>query len=124
MNTELTKPFTLEEVTQASKQLHPLKSPGVDEVFRGLLRKAEREGHLQGVKAPMLELKELPKHLKYTFLGENDTLPIIISTKLSTLEEEKLIRVIREFREAIGWIIADIKGLSPSTCMHRILLEE
>ncbi|KAL0428255.1 UNVERIFIED_CONTAM: Retrovirus-related Pol polyprotein from transposon.6, partial [Sesamum latifolium] len=44
--------------------------------------------------------------------------------KLSTLEEEKLIRVLREFREAIGWTITDIKGLSPSTCMHRILLEE
>ncbi|KAL0294962.1 UNVERIFIED_CONTAM: Retrovirus-related Pol polyprotein from transposon.6 [Sesamum radiatum] len=75
-------------------------------------------------KAPTLELKELPKHLKYAFLGENDTLPVIISSKLSTLEEEKLIRVLREFREAIGWTIADIKGLSPSTCMHRILLEE
>ncbi|KAL0374002.1 UNVERIFIED_CONTAM: Retrovirus-related Pol polyprotein from transposon opus, partial [Sesamum radiatum] len=76
------------------------------------------------VEAPTLELKELPKHLKYAFLGENDTLPVIISSKLSTLEEEKLIRVLREFREAIGWTIADIKGLSPSTCMHRILLEE
>ncbi|KAL2228950.1 UNVERIFIED_CONTAM: Retrovirus-related Pol polyprotein from transposon 17.6 [Sesamum indicum] len=75
-------------------------------------------------KAPTLELKELPKHLKYAFLGENDTLPVIISSKLSSLEEEKLIHVLREFREAIGWTIADIKGLSPSTCMHRILLEE
>ncbi|KAL0386071.1 UNVERIFIED_CONTAM: hypothetical protein Sradi_3001400, partial [Sesamum radiatum] len=55
---------------------------------------------------------------------KNETLPVIISSKLSTLEEEKLIRVLREFREAIGWTIADIKGLSPSTCMHRILLEE
>ncbi|KAK4411148.1 Retrovirus-related Pol polyprotein from transposon.6 [Sesamum angolense] len=76
------------------------------------------------LQAPTLELKELPKHLKYAFLGENDTLPVIISNKLSTLEEEKLIRVLREFREAIGWTIVDIKGLSPSTCMHRILLEE
>ena len=25
---------------------------------------------------------------------------------------------------AIGWTIADIKGISLSTCMHRILLEE
>ena len=24
----------------------------------------------------------------------------------------------------IGWTIANIKGISPSTCMHRILLEE
>ncbi|KAL2228808.1 UNVERIFIED_CONTAM: Retrovirus-related Pol polyprotein from transposon 17.6 [Sesamum indicum] len=76
------------------------------------------------LQAPALELKELPKHLKYAFLGENKTLPVIISTKLTDLEEEKLIRVLREFREAIGWTIADIKGLSPSTCMHRILLEE
>ncbi|KAL2242612.1 UNVERIFIED_CONTAM: Transposon Ty3-G Gag-Pol polyprotein [Sesamum indicum] len=76
------------------------------------------------LQAPALELKELPKHLKYAFLGENKTLPVIISSKLTDLEEEKLIRVLREFREAIGWTIADIKGLSPSTCMHRILLEE
>ncbi|KAL0289536.1 UNVERIFIED_CONTAM: hypothetical protein Sradi_7071300 [Sesamum radiatum] len=40
------------------------------------------------LQAPTLELKELPKHLKYAFLGENDTLPVIISSKLSTLEEE------------------------------------
>ncbi|KAJ8749935.1 hypothetical protein K2173_013850 [Erythroxylum novogranatense] len=25
---------------------------------------------------------------------------------------------------AVGWTIADIKGISPSTCMHRILLED
>ncbi|KAL2249932.1 UNVERIFIED_CONTAM: Retrovirus-related Pol polyprotein from transposon 17.6 [Sesamum indicum] len=76
------------------------------------------------LQAPAFELKELPKHLKYAFLGENKTLPVIISSKLTDLEEKKLIRVLREFREAIGWTIADIKGLSPSTCMHRILLEE
>ncbi|KAL0392655.1 UNVERIFIED_CONTAM: hypothetical protein Sradi_2488300 [Sesamum radiatum] len=76
------------------------------------------------VQAPALELKELPKHLKYAYLGENNTLPVIISSKLNPLEEKKLIRVLRELKEAIGWTIADIKGLSPSTCMHRILLEE
>ncbi|KAL2251705.1 UNVERIFIED_CONTAM: Gag-Pol polyprotein [Sesamum indicum] len=76
------------------------------------------------LQAPALELKELPKHLKYAFLGENKILPVIISSKLTDLEEEKLIRVLREFRKVIGWTIADIKGLSPSTCMHRILLEE
>ncbi|XP_052181891.1 uncharacterized protein LOC127794684 [Diospyros lotus] len=75
-------------------------------------------------KAPKLELKLLPDHLKYVFLGEGETLPVIISTKLSTLEEEKLIRVLREYKKAIGWTMADIKGLNPSTCMHRILLEK
>ncbi|KAL0385817.1 UNVERIFIED_CONTAM: hypothetical protein Sradi_2976000 [Sesamum radiatum] len=59
------------------------------------------EQKLMSITTPTLELKELPKHLKYAYLGENETLPVIISSKLSTLEEEKLIRVLREFREAI-----------------------
>lgn len=33
-------------------------------------------------------------------------------------------RVLREFKTAIGWTIADIKGISPSFCIHKILLEE
>ncbi|KAK4395904.1 Retrovirus-related Pol polyprotein from transposon.6 [Sesamum angolense] len=76
------------------------------------------------LQAPALELKELPNHLNYAYLGENNTLPVIVSSMLNPFEEEKLIRVLREFKEAIGWTISDIKGLSPSTCMHRILLEE
>ena len=76
------------------------------------------------LQAPTLELKVLPSHLKYAYLGENQTLPVIISNKLTSLEEEKLIRILRDHKEAIGWTIADIKGISPSTCMHRILLED
>ncbi|XP_031253479.1 uncharacterized protein LOC116111443 [Pistacia vera] len=33
-------------------------------------------------------------------------------------------QVLKEHKTAIGWTITDIKGISPSTCMHRILLEE
>ena len=33
-------------------------------------------------------------------------------------------QILKEHKTAIGWTIADIKGISPSTCMHRILLEE
>ncbi|MCI09523.1 hypothetical protein A2U01_0030609, partial [Trifolium medium] len=36
------------------------------------------------------ELKELPKHLKYIFLGEGETQPAIISNSLSPEHEEKL----------------------------------
>ena len=39
-------------------------------------------------------------------------------------EEGKLVRVLKEYKTAIGWTLADIKGISPTTCMHRILLEE
>ncbi|CAN6723519.1 unnamed protein product [Malus baccata var. baccata] len=76
------------------------------------------------VQPPTLELKPLPSHLKYVFLGENDTLPVIISSPLTAQEESKLVRVLKEYKTAIGWTLADIKGISPTTCMHRILLEE
>ncbi|CAN6718935.1 unnamed protein product [Malus baccata var. baccata] len=76
------------------------------------------------VQPPTLELKPLPSHLKYVFLGEDQTLPVIISSSLTGHEEDKLIRVLKEHKSAIGWTLADIKGISPTTCMHRILLEE
>ncbi|XP_021722788.1 uncharacterized protein LOC110690271 [Chenopodium quinoa] len=75
------------------------------------------------LQAPQVELKPLPDHLKYVFLGQNDTLPVIISSKLTKEQEDKLVTVLKEHKLAIGWTIADIKGISPSTCMHRILLE-
>ncbi|CAN6720957.1 unnamed protein product [Malus baccata var. baccata] len=74
--------------------------------------------------APVLLLKPLPNHLKYVFLGDNETLPVIVSSSLTAIEEEKLIRVLKEHETAIGWTLADIRGISPTTCMHRILLEE
>ncbi|CAN6554870.1 unnamed protein product [Malus baccata var. baccata] len=76
------------------------------------------------VQAPTLELKPLPDHLKYVFLGDDETLPVIVSSSLTTHEEEKLIRVLREHKTAIGWTLADIRGISPTTCMQRILLKE
>ncbi|CAN6552365.1 unnamed protein product [Malus baccata var. baccata] len=80
--------------------------------------------HFHDNMAPTLEIKPLPDHLKYVFLGDDETLPIIVSSSLTTHEEEKLVRVLREHKTAIGWTLADIRGISPTTCMHRILLEE
>ncbi|CAN6554089.1 unnamed protein product [Malus baccata var. baccata] len=76
------------------------------------------------IQAPILELKPLLSHLKYIFLGENETLPAIISSSLTAQEEEKLLRVLKKFKSALGWTLADIKGISPTTCMHHIFLEE
>ncbi|XP_073153563.1 uncharacterized protein [Henckelia pumila] len=76
------------------------------------------------LQAPVVELETLPKHLKYVFLGERETLSVIISNSLEAEQEDKLVEVLKEHKTAIGWTIADIKGISPSTCMHRILMEE
>ncbi|XP_019229041.1 PREDICTED: uncharacterized protein LOC109210126 [Nicotiana attenuata] len=74
--------------------------------------------------APKLELKPLPAHLRYAYLGNCETLPVIISSSLTSTQEEKLLRILREHKKAIGWTIANIKGISPSFCMHKIFLED
>ncbi|KAL4355065.1 hypothetical protein GQ457_06G013840 [Hibiscus cannabinus] len=73
---------------------------------------------------PKLELKQLPEQLKYAYLGNNKTLPVIISSKLQADQEERLIATLWQHKEALGWTIADIKGISPTICMHKILLDD
>ncbi|XP_060965554.1 uncharacterized protein LOC133034480 [Cannabis sativa] len=69
-------------------------------------------------KPPQLELKVLPEHLRYEYLGENKTLPVIVASSLSSVETDKLLRVLRKHTKAIGWTLADIKGISPSTIVN------
>ncbi|CAN6687713.1 unnamed protein product [Malus baccata var. baccata] len=76
------------------------------------------------VQPPKLELKVLPEHLKYAYLGADSSLPVIIAADLSSTEEDKLLRILRSHQDAIGWTIADIKGISPTICMHKILMED
>jgi len=73
---------------------------------------------------PKLELKPLPDSLKYVFLGTKETLPVIISCLLSCDQEEELIRVLFDHKSAIGWSVAELKGITPTICMHRIHLED
>ena len=73
---------------------------------------------------PKLELKPLPSHLKYAFLGVEETFPVIISSSLDSDQENKLLKILRTHKTAIGWTIADIKGISSLICTHRIHLEE
>ncbi|MBT0984645.1 hypothetical protein KJ032_26835, partial [Salmonella enterica subsp. enterica serovar Typhimurium] len=46
------------------------------------------------IQPPSLELELLPSHLKYVFLGEKESLPVIISSSLTAQEEDKLVRVL------------------------------
>nr|XP_016483011.1 PREDICTED: uncharacterized protein LOC107803756 [Nicotiana tabacum] len=45
---------------------------------------------------PQLELKPLPSHLRYVFLGPNSALPIIISSGLLDVQVEQLLKVLKE----------------------------
>nr|GEX63866.1 reverse transcriptase domain-containing protein [Tanacetum cinerariifolium] len=73
---------------------------------------------------PELELKELPSHLEYAFLEENDKLPMIIAKDLKDDEKEALLNVLKSHKRAIAWKITDIKGIDPRLCTHKILTEE
>ena len=71
-----------------------------------------------------LTLKKLPRHLKYAFLEPKKAKPVIIPIALTKLEEQKMLEILRKYKEAIAWSIEDLKGISPSICMHKILLED
>jgi len=76
------------------------------------------------IQPPKPDLKPLPFNLKYSFFGENKTFPVIISSKLNAHQEGKLLQTLKMHKNGLGWTIADIKGISPLICTHRIYLEE
>uniref|UniRef100_M1DEH6 Integrase core domain containing protein n=1 Tax=Solanum tuberosum TaxID=4113 RepID=M1DEH6_SOLTU len=74
------------------------------------------------VEAPKLELKALPPHLRYLFVGKDNTLPIIIVADLNVRRVECLVTVLKRFKRASGWTIADIIGIPPGIFSHKIQL--
>ena len=71
-----------------------------------------------------MELKPLPVELKYAYLEEQEQCPVVISSLLSTAHEGSLLYVLKENKQALGWNIIDLKGISPAVCTHHIYLEE
>ena len=69
-------------------------------------------------------MKELAKHLKYAFLGIERAQPIFVAANLTEDKEQKLIKILKKYKEVIAWSVEDLKGMSPSISMHKILLEE
>ncbi|GKA80009.1 reverse transcriptase domain-containing protein [Tanacetum coccineum] len=73
---------------------------------------------------PEVELKDLPPHLEYAFLADNNKLPVIIAKDLSDDEKTALIKVLKSRKQAIAWKLSDIKGINPEFCSHKILMED
>ena len=86
------------------------------------LVKMEEESKQPDFETPTL--KSIPEHLEYAFLGEGKKLPVIIAKDLQPEEKERLIEVLKKRKDAIAWKISDIKGISPTLCSHKILMEE
>ena len=71
---------------------------------------------------PTFELKTLSSTLKYAFLDKELAKPVIISSQKE--KEERLLEVLRQNEDSIGWTWANLRGLDPSLCTHHIFLEE
>ena len=65
----------------------------------------KQQTHEQETSAEGLTLKELPSHLKYEFLEPEKRKPVIISAALTEAEEQKLLVILRKYKEAIAWSI-------------------
>ncbi|GJR48438.1 hypothetical protein Tco_1316541 [Tanacetum coccineum] len=76
------------------------------------------------VEPPELELKELPKHLDYAFLQENNKIIIVISSALSAIKKARLLKFLKDHKGAIAWSIANIKRIDSSFSTHKILMED
>jgi len=55
------------------------------------------------LKAPKVDLKPLPKGLRYAFLGPNSTYPVIINAELNDDEVNLLLSELRKYRRAISY---------------------
>ena len=71
-----------------------------------------------------LDLKPLLAELKYAYIEEHEQCHVVISSLLSTSQENNMLDILRENKQAIGWKITDLKGISPVVCTHHICLEE
>ncbi|GKE02959.1 hypothetical protein Tco_1390942, partial [Tanacetum coccineum] len=68
---------------------------------------------------PEVELKDLPPHLEYAFLEDENKLPVIIAKDLSVEEKTTLIKVLKSHKRAIAWKLSDIKGINLEFYTHK-----
>ncbi|CAL5429737.1 unnamed protein product [Camellia sinensis] len=76
---------------------------GIDGLEVAISKHLEKENEEFTLIALIPDLKPLPNYLKYVFLGDGGTLPVIITSKLSVPQEEKLVLVLKEHKMAISY---------------------
>ncbi|KAL1534125.1 hypothetical protein AAHA92_31520 [Salvia divinorum] len=110
--------------TGSSRPLRLAKAEEVSGSDEANEKRMERNALPSKASPEKKELKKLPPGLKYSYLGENESLPVIISSKLTKGQEERLLEVLKRNQKAIGWQLSDLVGISPDLCMHHIRMEE
>ncbi|GJV06765.1 reverse transcriptase domain-containing protein [Tanacetum coccineum] len=103
----------LEKVASSVKLIEPLEWEALENRLKP-----------SSIEPPKLELKELPEHLEYAFLQENNQLSVVISSALSATKKTRLLEVLRNHKGATAWSIANTKGIDSSFYTHKILMED
>ena len=62
--------------------------------------------------------------IKNAFLEENKQCPVVISSLLTTPQEDNLLHLLKMNKQDLGWKIYDLKGINPTIYTHHIYLEE
>jgi hypothetical protein len=83
-----------EELEGATKGLEPQDGSMEEEKFEDIGEIKPEEPQ-----APKVDLKPLPKGLKYEFLGRDKTYPVIVSDELSPEENGKLLILLKNHRK-------------------------
>ena len=127
----MTEPTPQEETVDEVEAIHPIDTPesSLENDAEFFTEKEDDQDETlelptqeQPIRQP-IELKPLPSGLRYAFLNDNTETPVIISDKLSDEETTKLIAVLEKHRAVFGYSLQDLKGISPTLCTHRILID-
>jgi hypothetical protein len=87
-----------EELEEATKGLEPHDGSVEEEKFEDIGEIKPEEPQV-----PKVDLKPLPKGLKYEILGPDKTYPVIVSDELSPEENEKLLILLKKHMKVIGY---------------------
>jgi hypothetical protein len=93
-----------EELIEATKGLEPQDGSLEEDKFEDIGEIKHEEPQVSEV-----DLKPLPKGLKYEFLGSDKTYPVIVSDDLSLEENVMLLNLLKKHKKVIGYSINDLK---------------
>ncbi|RVW77825.1 Transposon Ty3-I Gag-Pol polyprotein [Vitis vinifera] len=108
------------------RHLHPEEEEGLEEEKEEILPLFNKEDSQGAAREdpPKLVLKPLPVDLKYAYLEEDEKCPVVVSSTLTSDQEDSLLGVLRKCKKAIGWQISDMKGIGPLLCTYHIYMEK
>ena len=113
----------VQEVSEQILEVIPYQSSQKTSKFEPLREEDDPKATISSEEVK-LELKPLPSNLRYAFLDSDFKFSFIVNSALPSCNVDALCDKLNSHKNAIGYSINDLKGISPKICMHRILLED